>query len=451
MTALLRLPQNPRHTQLDLFGGSIVLGPARTFAIDAVGDHECENCGDTYTPRVLTTDTEYVHSGRDVRPSGHGWEWSYGSWERERSVWSTCDGDTLCRSCDEPARCGENTICDTCDECESCCDCLCCHDCEENTRPRDYCHTGDHCESCCNCVSCYRCGGHLECSDSCCYCHRCENCNSCCSCEDADDDSHDVDIISEYSVGLPRDGRTFGVELEIVGIGPSRAAAALSAAGLTCAGYLGYTHARTDVWKVVDDSSVTGGCEVVSPILSGADGLHQLETAMLALQANGADVDSQCGTHVHHGMPNATGLDLALVAKFYDLSHDAIDRLHPKSRRGSSEWSGPNHVAYVDRVEIAETVQSAKSAASGCQRYSSVNLTAFPKYETVEFRQHAGTLNFRKLSAWISFGQALISAATAGLYGGTNLSMVLGLLLEHGLSRSDADYLSERASALDMI
>src|SRR5690606_21422580 len=84
----------------------------------------------------------------------------------------------------------------------------------------------------------------------------------------------------------------------------------------------------------------------------------------------------------------------------------------------------------------------------GTHRYRSVNLTAWAKYRTVEFRQHAGSLNSRKLSAWIHFLFALIAAAQDGAQYCANLSDLLETLTRYGLSEDDAAYLTDRANAL---
>ena len=87
--------------------------------------------------------------------------------------------------------------------------------------------------------------------------------------------------------------RTFGVELEVVvPMNVARAhrdlyaamARAIEAAGVPCRGRDGaYDHRDETVqWKIVSDASVGGtgyrGAEVVSPILSGAEGFEQIKT-----------------------------------------------------------------------------------------------------------------------------------------------------------------------------
>lgn len=433
--------------QLDLFGGSAVYGAPRVFAL-GMAEQQCRNCGDFAVPERGTDRTE--RAWQDARPDGEGWEAAAGyraSWVRTVASWVACC-ETQCEYCDRICDSEEVYLCSNCgDCCEECCDCMWCEGCEEQrSSERFRCGECQQCEQCCECCS--------ECGNSQDYCECCSYCESPdCDCEEDCEDSEDCERVATYSSGLERSsGRTFGVELEIVGIGTRRAAAALAANGLS-AYSAGYSHkVSTTDWKSVTDASVSGGCEAVSPILRGADGFSQLETATLALLANGADVDSQCGTHIHIGCEDLSAVQLAAVVKFYDSAHSVIDTLHPRSRRGRSQWSGPHsteseHDA-ISGLEVCDSPETAKRQCASFPRYRSVNLTAFPKYGTVEFRQHAGSLNSRKLSAWIQFLFALISCAASGEHAADSLSGLLAQLERFGLSSEDSAYLAERAETL---
>ena len=67
-----------------------------------------------------------------------------------------------------------------------------------------------------------------------------------------------------------------------------------------------------DTWHFEQDTSVRGkghtrcGAELVSPILSGMEGLVQVFNAFQFLNAiEGIDIDASCGMHVHHGVDPA--------------------------------------------------------------------------------------------------------------------------------------------------
>ncbi len=86
----------------------------------------------------------------------------------------------------------------------------------------------------------------------------------------------------------------------------------------------------------------------------------------------------------------------------------------------------------------------------GYQRYRSVNLLALAKHGTIEFRQHAGTLDPDKLGAWVRFLFALCDCARFSSASETfgTLWELLSHLEGFGLSSEDASYLQGRALEL---
>ena len=51
-----------------------------------------------------------------------------------------------------------------------------------------------------------------------------------------------------------------------------------------------------------------------------------------------------------------------------------------------------------------------------------VNLEAYSRHRTVEFRQHSGTINFTKIENWVRFlGRMIIFASTSSLPTGSRL------------------------------
>ena len=53
-------------------------------------------------------------------------------------------------------------------------------------------------------------------------------------------------------------------------------------------------------------------------------------------------------------------------------------------------------------------------AAFDYNRYYKINLEAYARHRTVEFRQHGGSTNFTKMSAWIHFLAKMITFAKQG-------------------------------------
>lgn len=207
--------------------------------------------------------------------------------------------------------------------------------------------------------------------------------------------------------------RNFGVEIEMVGLPMDRVVAVLTAAGITCQNS-GYTHSVTRYWKVVRDGSVPTGCEVVSPILSGEDGLRELRQVMTALDDAGAGVNRLCGLHVHIDASGLTASDIANVVRRYARHEDEIDAFMPRSRRANNN----NYCMSVRGLTIDDSSMD-NLVRSGGGRYRKVNLQSYIRYGTVEFRQHSGTLNATKAVNWVLFLQAFVEESRTRETGGT--------------------------------
>lgn len=72
--------------------------------------------------------------------------------------------------------------------------------------------------------------------------------------------------------------RKFGIEIEAYNIPKTTLATALNEAGINCV-IEGYNHSRRNHWKIVSDATLNrlvNPFELVSPPLSGQDGIRQL-------------------------------------------------------------------------------------------------------------------------------------------------------------------------------
>lgn len=215
--------------------------------------------------------------------------------------------------------------------------------------------------------------------------------------------------------------RKFGVEIEFVGVGYEDVIREMTARGVRVY-FAGYTH-RVDAasWKIVRDGSVPLGWELVSPPLSGRDGLTQLRQACAGLAAAGARVDRRCGLHVHHDVGDLSGADFRRLLHGWSRNQRATNGLVAPSRR-NSQWAGPLTREDLSRADSlpadAVGVDGLRGYFGGYRdeyrRYRSLNVESFPRYGTVEIRQHQGSMNYEKIAAWVAFGQAFIAAAKAG-------------------------------------
>lgn len=185
--------------------------------------------------------------------------------------------------------------------------------------------------------------------------------------------------------------------------------------------YMGYTHQVVRGWKIVTDASVRGGGEAVSPILYDDNGLMQLKIVLESLEDAGCTTNVHCGVHVHH---DAGAMDLQSMKnlfKLYGKFENAIDGLLPRSRRGNnSHWcrslKGGNLNSTQElfsAIDRSRSVDEIFRNVAGGNRYYKLNLAAYVRYGTVEFRQHSGSLDFEKLEAWVLLTNSLINRAKA--------------------------------------
>ena len=122
-------------------------------------------------------------------------------------------------------------------------------------------------------------------------------------------------------------------------------------------------------------------------------------------------VNGSCGLHVHidaAGFSMATWRNLALSYKHLE---PIIDRFMPASRRDNRYCRGLGHVS-DEMIRSARTVDELKGRIG--DRYHKVNLGAYSRHKTVEFRQHSGTTNFTKMRNWVLFLHKLVTFATQG-------------------------------------
>ena len=260
------------------------------------------------------------------------------------------------------------------------------------------------------------------------------------------------------TTSFPRQGRTFGLEIEFYGITPQAAVDALAGVGIA-ASFEGYTHTVLNRWKIVTDASVTStgtgrsvGLELVSPILQGEAGFAEAAKAVKALRDAGAKQNRTCGVHVHIGMDGLNGAQIMGVFDLYTKNQRNINGLVSRSRHNNRYCEvgvRTYEQGYLQRLRGATTVTSIKEVVRGLDRFRTVNLTAYAKYGTVEFRQHQGTLNGKKLVSWVKFLLAIVEAGSNGTDGEfANLSDLLGSLT---MDATTTAYLGQRADRLAQV
>lgn len=246
----------------------------------------------------------------------------------------------------------------------------------------------------------------------------------------------------------PMSLRRYGVEIEFVGCTMAAAARAMS----TALGYEvrtnGYHSPGYGAWKVERDGSVTDyrdfGGEAVSPVLSGQDGLNQIKLVMDAIRSVGGRVSVRTGLHVHIDATDLNGEQIARLLGAYVDRQDAFDRMVSPSRRygGRSHYCG--RYSEAEKVQVQTELKAYRSARAN--RYRTVNVNSLGRTGTVEFRQHQGTLNARKIGAWINLLLALTESviATQDEHLPTGAPELIEALTGFGMTDRDARHLTGR-------
>lgn len=154
-----------------------------------------------------------------------------------------------------------------------------------------------------------------------------------------------------------------------------------------------------DEWKLKRDGSVSGDArELVSPILSGTEGLKQVHLMLEALR-NFAFVNETCGLHVHIGAHDLSYEKLVFLTETWLKNKEKIDCfLHP--RRIAGRFSRHFSLEEIKILKKEKNLKTAHNILSG-QRYYHTNIFAFLKHKTVEFRGLEGTLDPKVLLCWI--------------------------------------------------
>lgn len=193
----------------------------------------------------------------------------------------------------------------------------------------------------------------------------------------------------------------FGVEIECYNVNKGRLVQECRDRGILIQAE-GYNHQVRGHWKIVGDASVRGnlGCEVVSPILNGEDGIEQVKKVSEALRAVNAKVNKSCGLHVHHEARDFDEAGLYRIVKYYKRSEKHIDAFMPYSRRANNAYYCKSMLS-TDR----------SITRRGNSRYYKVNLQSWYRQGTVEFRHHSGTVEADKIVNWVYFTGLIVERA----------------------------------------
>lgn len=189
---------------------------------------------------------------------------------------------------------------------------------------------------------------------------------------------------------------SFGIEIEVI----------IPAGALAVGGYyVGREIAQLPGWQAKHDGSISPGrgrvgCEFVSPVLKGADGIQQVLQAIAFIKSIGGRVNQSCGLHVHVGFDksNATASTklATLVANFEKAIYASTGTRTREQGRYCRPIQGLGNA--VDALRVARS-----------NRYHVCNFAT--PHPTVEFRAFAGTLNESKIIAHIMMAVGMVERA----------------------------------------
>lgn len=220
---------------------------------------------------------------------------------------------------------------------------------------------------------------------------------------------YEIDLLLEGVECATRGRFTFGVEIEcFVNRGAIRTAAERTGMAYE---YEGYNHRDGhDYFKFTTDGSVCGMAdpiECVSPVLAGVNGKNTLRNAVKTLNTAGANVNQTCGLHVHIGAAKLTARQYCNVFVNYAYLEAVIDTFMAPSRRADNAFYAQTLQDHLYHLEQAVTIENVQRALDSC-RYHKVNAESYRRHKTIEFRQHAGTVNYEKIINWVSFCGKLV-------------------------------------------
>eukprot|EP00501_MAST-03F_sp_TOSAG23-6_P000213 GSMAST32.ASY1.ANO1.216.1 assembled CDS len=217
--------------------------------------------------------------------------------------------------------------------------------------------------------------------------------------------------------------RTFGVELELTVSGDislDLIARQISLrAGSERCHRASYGSATSLDWKVVKDSSIQcnqnmPNCntfELVSPILRGGRGLNRLNNVLTAItNVASITVNKSAGMHVHIDVSDLNVFQLCKISKNFIKYERVMDSMMPPSRRNNTN-------TYIRsnrrnrKLFLLTLAMNPGDTNGNRKRYYKLNFQPLVqrRQSTIEFRQHSGTSEYKKVANWIRFTIAFIS------------------------------------------
>ncbi len=205
----------------------------------------------------------------------------------------------------------------------------------------------------------------------------------------------------------------FGIELEGTHIARERLGQELNRAGILSETEH-YNHGLRNLFKITTDATIRGPhpFELVSPKLFGAEGFKTLSKVCEIVKQLGGQVNRSCGLHVHIDAWNFDIADVRrLIRVIWRIEQPVLHFLIPQSRR-NGQYSRAVTEELVRKINRMRSIESLARIQS---RYFSINLAAWFRHRTFEFRNHSGTFSEMKVISWIVFILMLMDAVKRGM------------------------------------
>jgi hypothetical protein len=139
------------------------------------------------------------------------------------------------------------------------------------------------------------------------------------------------------------------------------------------------------------------GREFYSPILTGDEGLNEVEILCRVADEQGWSVDFQCGYHLHLDMRSETLTTLRSIAYAWSQLHPVIIGCVEKSRPDSDYCRHTINPIHIERTPLNDLLAFFMNS----DRYSFFNLQAYHVHGTFENRLHEGTFDLETIRNWI--------------------------------------------------
>lgn len=171
-------------------------------------------------------------------------------------------------------------------------------------------------------------------------------------------------------------------------------------------------------WMICHDGSIqtnpdwahSSPWELVSPILSGKEGLEEAHRVLTTVTDTSAiQINNSMGMHVHIGVDTSITLEeLKSICQNFLLYEDVMDSF--LGRTDNKYCHG--HAKFITSKEIlsCHTKQDLYAIMNPEGRYHKLNLQNLKtgRRPTIEFRQHSANRDATKAEAWIRFCMALV-------------------------------------------